>query len=142
MKRRENLLRFRRFRVDELKRRVTTLETMHADVVRKLADLEEAIPRERQRSNDTDISRLAFPSVLRAMDSRRENLQATLNELERERGHAARDLEDAAQDLKSLELAAEQEVRRSAEEGLRKSSVRLADVALTRQLRRHALRQI
>jgi flagellar FliJ protein len=140
MKRRENLLRFRRFRVDELNRRMTTLDAMRADVVRKLADLEQAIPRERQRSNDTDIGRLAFPSVLRAMDSRRENLQATLKEIEREHSQVEHDLGDAAQDLKTLELAAEQEARRGAE--IRKDGVGLGDVALSRQLRRHALRQM
>lgn len=141
MKRRENGLRFRRFRVEELKRRTATLEAMHADVVRKLADLAEAIPRERQRSNDTDIGRLAFPNVLRAMDLRRENLQATLHEIERERGQAERDLADAMQDLKNLELVAEQEASRM-EAASRKSAVRLGDVALSRQLRRHALRQV
>src|SRR5579864_4545399 len=84
VKRRENQLRLRRFRVDELQRRLATLEGIEADLVRKLADLEETVARERQRANDTDLGRVAFPSFLKAMDSRRENLKATLKEIERE----------------------------------------------------------
>jgi|SRR5215469_5376603 len=142
MKRRESLLRLKRFRVDDLKRRMATLDGMHADVERKLSDLEEAIARERQRANDTDIGRLAFPSFLRAMDLRRENLRTTLKDIARERTQAQQDLGDAFQDLKSLELATEQEAKRVAETQLRKSQMRLDEIALSRHLRKQALRQI
>src|SRR5579872_4392942 len=109
MKKRESLLRLRRFRVDEFKRRMATLDAMRTDVERKLQDLEEGVARERQRANDSDIGRLAFPSFLRAMDARRENLRATLREIDRERTQTQSDLSVAYQDLKSLELATEQE---------------------------------
>ena len=142
MKRRESLLRLKRCRVDDLKRRMATLDGMHADVERKLSDLEEAIARERQRANDTDIGRLAFPSFLRAMDLRRENLRTTLKDIARERTQAQQDLGDAFQDLKSLELATEQEAKRVAETQLRKSQMRLDEIALSRHLRKQALRQI
>ena len=92
MKRRDTLLRLKRFRVDDLKRRMATLDGMKADLERKLADLEDSVARERQRANDTDIGRLAFPSFLQSIDTRRENLRATLGELERERGQAQGEL--------------------------------------------------
>jgi F0F1-type ATP synthase membrane subunit b/b' len=142
MKRRENLLRLKRFRADELKRRSATLETMSAEVERKLMDLEEAVAREKQRANDSDIGRLAFPSFLRAMDARRENLKATLKDIGRERTQAALELDKADEELKALELTAEQETRRAAETHLRRSRMRLDELALSRQLRKHALRQI
>ena len=142
MKRRENQLRLRRFRVDDLQRRLGTLEAIEADVVRKLADLEETVARERQRANETDLGRLAFPSFLKAMDGRRENLKATLREIERERAQTGVEFSAACQELKSMELAAEQEMRRAAEAPLHKSRMRLGDLALARQLRKQALRQI
>ncbi|HEY3638519.1 MAG TPA: hypothetical protein VGK90_10245 [Rhizomicrobium sp.] len=142
MKRRENLLRLKRFRADELRRRTATLDTMSADVERKLADLEESVAREKQRANESDIGRLAFPSFLRAMDARRENLKATLKEIGRERTQAALDLDKAAEELKALELASEQETRRAAETQMRRSRMRLDELALSRQLRKQALRQI
>ena len=52
LKRRENLLRLKRFRAEELKRRNVTLETMSSEVERKLSDLEEAVAREKQRAHE------------------------------------------------------------------------------------------
>src|ERR1700761_7127264 len=103
MKRTNTLVRLRRFRVDDLKRRLATLDGMKADVERKLADLEDSVAREKQRAGDSDIGRLAFPSFLKSIESRRENLRATLKEIERERVTAQADLNAAFQDLKSLE---------------------------------------
>jgi flagellar export protein FliJ len=142
MKRRDTLMRVKRFRADEFKRRLATLEAMRADLERKLSDLEDSVARERHRANDSDIGRLAFPSFLRSIESRRENLRATMMEIERERAQCQNDLTSAFQDLKSLELATEQQTRRAAEaENLRNQS-RLDEMAIVRHLRKHALRQV
>ena len=76
------------------------------------------------------------------MDARRENLRATLKDIGREREQAAVELEKAGDELKALELAAEQEVRRAADTQIRRSRLRLDELALSRQLRKQALRQI
>jgi len=140
MKRQDTLLRLRRFRVDELKRRMATLDGMKADVERKLADLEDSVARERQRAGDTDIGRLAFPSFLRSIEIRREKLRETLKDIERERALCQNDLTTAYQDLKSLEFAAEQQEKRLAEIEARRAQARLDEMALVRHLRKHALR--
>ena len=140
MKRGDTLIRLRRFRVDEMKRRMATLDGMKADAERKLADLEDSVTRERQRAGDSDIGRLAFPSFLRSIESRRENLRATLKEIERERVAAQADLNVAFQDLKSLEFATEQQAKRVAEIEARRGQSRLDEMALVRHLRKHALR--
>jgi flagellar protein FliJ len=142
MKRRDSLMRLKRFRVDDLKRRMTTLDGMRADVERKLADLEDSIARERYRANDSDIGRLAFPSFLRSIDSRRENLRATMKEIDREREQCQGDLSHAYQDLKSLELANEQQAKRVAEVEAQRSQTRMDEMAIVRHLRKHALRQV
>ncbi|MBI1328494.1 MAG: hypothetical protein GC166_01180 [Alphaproteobacteria bacterium] len=141
MKRRDSLMRIKRFKVDELKRRMATLDGMKADAEKKLADLEESVARERQRANDSDIGRLAFPSFLRSIDVRRDNLKATLKEIERERVTAQTDLSAAFQDMKSLELATEQQMKRTAEAEDRRGQSRLDEMAIVRHLRKHALRQ-
>jgi flagellar protein FliJ len=141
MKRRDSLMRLKRFKVDDLKRRMATLDGMKADLEKKLADLEESVARERQRANDSDIGRLAFPSFLRSIDVRRDNLRATLKELEREREQAQGDLSGAFQDLKSLELAMESQAKRATESETRRGQSRLDEMALVRHLRKHALRR-
>jgi len=46
------------------------------------------------------------------------------------------------QDLKSLELATEQQAKRVAEIEARRSQSRIDEMALVRHLRKHALRQV
>lgn len=140
MKRSDSLLRLKRFRVEEMKRQMATLDSMKLDAERKLADLEDSVVRERQRAGDSDIGRLAFPSFLRSIEVRRENLRATLKEIERERAIAQDELNVAFQDLKGLEFAAEQQARRVAEGEARRSQSRLDEIELVRHLRKHALR--
>ena len=142
MKRRDTLMRLKRFRVDELKRRMATLDGMRADLDRKLTDLEESVVRERQRANDSDIGRLAFPSFLRSIESWRENLRNTLKEIDREREQCQGELQGAYQDLKSLELATEQQAKRVAEIEARRTQSRVDEMAIVRHLRKHALRQV
>jgi flagellar export protein FliJ len=140
MKRADTLLRLKRFRVDEMKRRLATLEAMKSDLDRKLADLEDSVTREKQRANDSDIGRLAFPSFLRSIETRRENLRTTLKEIERERVLPQSDLNDAFQDLKALESATELQTRRLAEIEQRRNQSRQDEMALVRHLRKHTLR--
>jgi flagellar protein FliJ len=140
MKRGDALIRLKRFRVDELKRRMATLDGMKQDAERKLSDLEDSVVRERQRSGDSDIGRLAFPSFLRSIETRRENLRATLKEIEREHSIAHAELSSAFQDLKSMEFAAEQQAKRVAEVESRRAQSRLDEMELVRHLRKHALR--
>jgi flagellar export protein FliJ len=140
MKRRDTLLRLKRFKVEDLQRRLSTLGAMCADLERKLADLEESVARERQRANDTDIGRLAFPSFLRSIEQRRENIKISLTDLEREREQCQQELTSAMDDLRNLELAVEQEARRAAEAEDRRSRLRIEELAIARHLRKHAIR--
>jgi len=140
MNRTDTLLRLKRFRVDEMKRRISAIDTMRANLERKLSDLDEDVAREKQRAGDSDIGRLAFPSFLRSIDTRRENLRNTLKEIEREYTSAQLDLNNAFQDLKALEFATEQQAKRLAEVEARRAQSRLDEMALVRHLRKHTLR--
>jgi flagellar FliJ protein len=142
MKRRGSLLRLKRFRVDELKRRLGTLDEMRADLEKKLTDLEDSVVRERQRASDSDIGRLAFPSFLQSIEVRRKNIRTTMADLERERAAQQDDLSAAFQDLKSFELAEEERLRRSAEAEAHSQQSRMDEMAMVRHLRKHATRQV
>lgn len=140
MNRTDTLLRLKRFRVDEVKRRIAAIESMRSDLERKLVDLDENVAREKQRAGDSDIGRLAFPSFLRSIDARRDNLRNTLGEMEREHAAAQFDLNNAFQDLKALEFATEQQAKRLAEIAARRAQARMDEMALVRHLRKHSLR--
>ena len=140
MNRTDTLLRLKRFRVDEMKRRIAAIEAMRNDLERKLSDLDDNVAREKQRAGDSDIGRLAFPSFLRSIDARRENLRNTLREIEREQASAQIDLGNAFEDLKALEFAVEQQAKRVAEIETRRTQSRMDEMALVRHLRKHTLR--
>jgi flagellar FliJ protein len=140
MNRTDTLLRLKRFRVDEMKRRIAAIDAMKADLERKLADLDDNVEREKLRAGDSDIGRLAFPSFLRSIEVRRENIRITLKEIEREHASALADLTNAFQDLKSLEIATEQQAKRLDELQTRRAQARLDEMALVRHLRKHTLR--
>jgi flagellar export protein FliJ len=141
MKRRGSLLRLKRFRVDELKRRLGTLDEMRTDLEKKLTDLEDSVVRERQRSADSEIGRLAFPSFLQSIEVRRKNIRTTMTELERERAAQQDDLTAAFQDLKTFELAEEERLRRAAQAETHAQQARMDEIAMVRHLRKHAVRQ-
>jgi flagellar FliJ protein len=141
MKRRGSLLRLKRFRVDELKRRLGTLDEMRTDLEKKLSDLEDSVVRERQRSADSEIGRLAFPSFLQSIEVRRKNIKTTMTELERERSAQQDDLTAAFQDLKTFELAEEERLRRAAQAETNAQQARMDEIAMVRHLRKHAVRQ-
>ncbi|HWY66396.1 MAG TPA: flagellar FliJ family protein [Rhizomicrobium sp.] len=140
MNRTDTLLRLKRFRVDEMKRRIAAIDAMKADLERKLTDLDDNVARERQRAGDSDIGRLAFPSFLRSIESRRENLRNTLQEIEREHLVAQANLSNAFQELKSLEVAMDQQAKRANELQARRNQSRMDEMALVRHLRKHTLR--
>jgi len=140
MNRTDTLLRLKRFRVDEMKRRIAAIDAMKADLERKLTDLDDNVTRERQRAGDSDIGRLAFPSFLRSIESRRENLRNTLQEIEREHLVAQANLSNAFQELKSLEVAMDQQAKRANELQARRNQSRMDEMALVRHLRKHTLR--
>lgn len=142
MKRQHTLIRLRKFRVDELQRRMADINGMQADVEKKMADLEDSVTREKMRAADSDIGRLAFPSFLRSIEIRRQNLQNTLQEIERERQACQDELSEAYQDLKSLEIAAEQQEKRMAEAENRRNQARMDELAMVRHLRKHSARSV
>lgn len=140
MNRTDTLLRLKRFRVDEMKRRIGAIDAMRSDLEKKLSDLDDNVAREKQRAGDSDIGRLAFPSFLRSIESRRENLRNTLKEIEREYASAQLDMTNAFQDLKALEVATEQQQKRLAEMQSRRAQAHMDEIAIVRHLRKHTLR--
>jgi len=140
LKSRESLLRLKRFRVEELKRRLATLDEIRADLDSKLADLDSLVARERHRASEGEIGRLALPTLLRSIELRRTNIQNTKEGLERERGVHERDLAVACEDLQNFELSEEQRQRRAADAQARSAQSRREELTMLRHLRKHAVR--
>ena len=136
MKSREALVRLHRFRVDEIRKRLKSLDDMRGDLTKKMSDLETMMQEEQRRAAHSDLGRLAYPSFARSVQARRENLQRTLSEVERQAAQVTDELQAAYRELKKHEIAADNEQVRDRVEYARQVQSELDDIALGRHARK------
>jgi flagellar protein FliJ len=115
MKSRDNLVRLRRFQVEEKRRRVVQIELMIGEFDRISADLEREIAVEEQRSGISDPSHFAYPTYAKASRQRRDNLRRSADELKLQLEDAKAELGEAFEDLRKAEVLEDRE--RSSERG-------------------------
>ena len=126
----QQLIRIHRFQVDEKRRAVAQIETMIADFNRKIAELDQQIELEQNRSGISDVTHFAYPTFARAAIVRKENLQTSIDALVSQLDAAKDDLADAFAELKRLELMAERESVRLRSARLAQEQMTMDEVAL------------
>ena len=136
MKSRESLIRLHRFKVDEIRRRLKLLDDMRADLAKKMSDLEIMMQEEQRRAAHSDLGRLAYPSFARSVVLRRENIQCSIDEIEREANQVTEHLQTAYRELKKYEIAAENLAERERVDVARQVQAELDDIAMSRHLRK------
>ena len=123
MKSRQTLIRLKKFKVDERRRRVAQIEAMNADFERMSADLEREIVTEQERAGITDPSHFAYPTYAKAAIQRRENLTRSADELRVQLEEARGQLSEAFDEMKKVELLDERDqARERAEESAREQA--------------------
>ena len=113
MKSRDNLIRLKRFHVDEKRRRVAQIDAMMAEFDRMARDLDREIATEEQRSGITDLAHFAYPTYAKAARTRRDNLMRSNDDLKVQLDEAQAELGEAFEALKKVEILDNRE--RSAE---------------------------
>ena len=136
MKSREALIRLNRFRVDEIRRRLKSLDDMRADLTKKMSDLETMMHEEQRRAAHSDLGRLAYPSFARSVVARRENIQRSIDEVEKQASGVTEELQSAYRELKKYEIAADSEAQRDRVEYARQVQAELDEIALGRHVRK------
>ena len=136
MKSREALIRLHRFRVDEIRRRLQSLDGMRADLTKKMSDLETMMQEEQRRAAHSDLGRLAYPSFARSVVARRENIQRSIDEVEKQAAGVTEELQGAYRELKKYEIAADSEAQRDRVEYARQVQAELDEIALGRHVRK------
>lgn len=112
MKSRENLIRLKRFQVDDKRRQVTQIETMIADFDRMAEELDRQILEEEKRVGVDDIAHFAYPTFAKAAMQRRDNLKGSVAGLQEQLAAAQDALAEAFEDLKKVELLEERNYER------------------------------
>ncbi len=136
MKSREALIRLNRFRVDEIRKRLKSLDDMRADLTKKMADLETMVKDEQRRSLQSDLGRLAYPTFARSVIARRENIQRSVDEVEKQAATVTEELQNAYRELKKYEIIADADAQRDRVEYARKVQAELDEIAMSRHVRK------
>lgn len=136
MKSREALIRLNRFRVDEIRKRLKSLDDMRADLTKKMTDLETMVQEEQRRAQQSDLGRLAYPTFARSVMARRENIQRTIDEVDKQAATVTEELQNAYRELKKYEIVADTEAQRDRVEYARQVQAELDEIALSRHVRK------
>jgi flagellar export protein FliJ len=109
MRSKETLLRLHRFHVEEKRRQVGDIEMMMADFRRKQDDLDQQIAYEEQKSGVSDPSHFNYSMTAKSIGKRRENLLATVDDLQSQLDRANKALEEEEAELRKVELLVEKD---------------------------------
>ncbi len=109
-----------RFEYDEKRQQVNDLEMMIADFRRMAGDLDQQIKVEQQTSGISDVNHFAYPTFARAAISRRDNLRASIVELEKRLERARQEALEAFELLKLSESAGGLEAHRQVRPAVRR----------------------
>jgi len=111
MKSRENLVRLKRFQVNEKRRQLSQLDMMIAEFDRMASELEAQILAEEKKAGITDIHHFAYPTFAKAARQRRDNLKNSQADLAEQRKMAEAGLAEAEADLAKAEMLETRDAR-------------------------------
>jgi flagellar FliJ protein len=114
MKSREGLIRLKRFQVDEKRRQVAQIEAMIAEFERMAKELNDQVLAEQERSGIHDTAHFAYPTFAKAAMQRRDNLNASTQELREQLRVAQEECAEAVEELEKYEAIAERDQDRHA----------------------------
>jgi flagellar export protein FliJ len=104
MKSRENLVRLKRFQVNEKRRQILQLDMMIAEFDRMATELELQIAAEEKKSGISDVNHFAYPTFAKAARVRRDNLKNSQADLAHQRQTADSLLAEAEAELSKAEM--------------------------------------
>lgn len=133
----EPLIRLARFKVEELQKQMAELDRSKAALIGQIERLEASVPEEQAVATQSKDGYLAYGSYAQAVIKRKDNIRASLSEVEAQ-SDALRDrLAEAFQELKKYELLEERRVAR-AEAAVREAEqAELDEMASIRHRRAH-----
>ncbi|MBO6797378.1 flagellar export protein FliJ [Maricaulis sp.] len=133
----EPLIRLARFKVEELQKQMAELDRSKAALISQIERLEASVPEEQAVATQSKDGYLAYGSYAQAVIKRKDNIRASLSEVEAQSDALRNRLSEAFQELKKYELLEERRVAR-AEAALREAEqAELDEMASIRHRRAH-----
>ena len=111
MKTRENLVRLKRFQVNEKRRQLAQLELMVADFDRMANELDAQILAEERKAGITDVNHFAYPTFAKAARQRRDNLRNSQTDMLQQKSGVEAALAEADADRAKAEALENRDLR-------------------------------
>lgn len=106
------LIRLARFKVEELQKQMAEIDRAKQAILDQIDRLEESVPGEQAAADESREGYLAYGSYARSVIQRKDNLRASLDEVEAQAGDMRGQLETAFAELKKYELLEERRLAR------------------------------
>jgi hypothetical protein len=117
MKSRENLVRLKRFQVNEKRLQIMQLDMMIAEFDRMASELDLQIAAEEKKSGITDVNHFAYPTFAKAARLRRDNLKNSQSDLVQQKKLAESLLAETEAELSKAEMLESRDVKPREAEG-------------------------
>ena len=138
MKALASLIRLHRFHLEEKRRTLAGFEGLMADLVRRLAQLEDEVARELRQAADSSIGNFIYGAYARNVILRRETLKKSMAALQIEIDGARQAVAEAFQEVKRYEIAKERMDERERDEAARREQIAQDDLSIEMFRRREA----
>tara|TARA_R110002073_G_scaffold225880_2_gene386746 strand:+ start:90 stop:485 length:396 start_codon:yes stop_codon:yes gene_type:complete len=131
------LIRLARFKVEELQKQLADIDRVRTSLNDQIERLEASVPEEQAAATDNKDGYIAYGSYAQAVIKRKQNIRASLDEVDQQAEGIRERLEAAFRELKKYELLEERRVARI-EDALRaEEQAELDEIAQTRRRNAH-----
>ncbi|WP_421790638.1 flagellar FliJ family protein [Hyphobacterium sp.] len=133
----EPLIRLARFKVEELQKQLADIDRVRQSLIDQVERLEASVPEEQAAATQNKDGYLAYGSYAQAVIKRKQNIRASMEEVDQQADEIRGRLEAAFRELKKYELLEERRVARI-EEALRaEEQAELDEIAQSRRRSAH-----
>ena len=109
------------FRVQELQKRVAVLDMTREDLERQIRKLTDSVPEDQVDANAQKDGYVAYGSYAKSVIARKENLRASLEDINAQTADLARELRTATDTLDSFERIRARDAAAKAERALKRA---------------------
>jgi len=124
------IIRLHKWQVDEKRRQITELEVMRGELVEKLAKLLSDLETEKDNLSKSNVVDINYANYASNVMSRRENLQASINEVDVSIENMKDELSEAFKELKKYEIVEQRAVEREKHEQKKREQDRLDEISI------------
>jgi flagellar protein FliJ len=130
-----SLVKLARFKVEELQKQMGALDEARAHLESRAADLERSVPEEQVAADESREGFMAYGSYAQAVIERKNNLRASMIELDAQTAALRVQLEEAFLELKKFELMEDRRLARIAQARAKAEQDELDEIAGKRAAR-------